>query len=389
MTDAQKATEQFLQGLVASDQETAIQVAAYLRGEQVVSACAGWADATTRRPVDERTLFNCWSAGKGSTSTVVHVLAEEGLIDYDAPVAQYWPGFGAHGKHAITIEHMLTHSAGIPQAPAGLRVRDLGDWAAMCARIAELTPLWPPGAATGYHAVTYGYVLGEVVRRVTGRPISAVLRERVTGPLGIVDDLHFGVPSSDLDRVARLEDGNWSSALARRPDDSLFFAAAPRAVQAGAELGNRAEYLTVDVPCAGTMSARALARMYAALVTEVDGRRLICAQRTATIASVRTCATDRVLGVPVAKGLGYFMRLPEMAESGTAFGCKGSGGSIGFADPATGFSFAFTHSRLTVPPADVAADVADHVRAALGLSAGQPPTADPRRQRRASWPAAT
>ena len=217
MTDAQKATEQYLQGLVASGQETAVQVAAYLRGEQVVSACAGWADATTRRPVDERTLFNCWSAGKGSTSTVVHVLTEDGLIDYDAPIAQYWPGFGAHGKHGITIEHMLTHSAGIPQAPAGLNVRDLGDWAAMCARIAELTPLWPPGAATGYHAVTYGYVLGEVVRRVTGRPISAVLRERVTGPLGIVRDLHFGVPSSDLDRVARLEDGNWSSALARRP----------------------------------------------------------------------------------------------------------------------------------------------------------------------------
>jgi len=192
-----------------------------------------------------------------------------------------------------------------------------------------------------------------------------VLKDEVAGPLGVAADLFFGVPASELGRVARLEDGGWTDILAARPDDSPFFQAAPRALQATAELGNRPDYLATDVPCAGTMTARAVARMYAALVGEVDGVRLIGAERTARVAEVVTAGVDRVLGAPVPQGLGYFVGLPGMGEG---FGCKGSGGSIAFADPVRRFSFALTHNRLTAPPADNAALIADRVREALGLA---------------------
>lgn len=230
-----------------------------------------------------------------------------------------------------------------------------------------LRPLWEPGTATGYHALTFGYIIGEVVRRVTGHPIAHVLGEQVGAPLGIAGSLFFGVPADQLDRTARLEEGNWTALTANRPDDSPFFQAAPRAIQPSAELGNRPDYLTTDLPCAGTMSAPALARMYAALIGEVDGVRLISPERTARIATVITADTDRTLGAPIPKGLGYFLGLPEMGPHPSAFGCKGSGGSIAFADPAHGFTFALTHNRLTAPPADTAAQLTAQLRAALDI----------------------
>jgi len=368
MADAQVITQQLIDRMSASGQEAGLQVAAYLHGQLVVSACAGLADPVAGRPVEEWTLFNSWSTGKGSASTVVHVLAEGGLLDYDTPVADYWPQFRAHGKETVTLAHVLTHSAGVPQAPAGTTLADLADWEGTCARIADLEPLWEPGTATGYHALTFGYIIGEVVRRVTGSLISQVLREEVTGPLGIADEVFFGVPVTELGRVARLEDGNWSSVLASRPDDSLFFKAAPHSIQASAELGNRPDYLVIEFPCAGTMTAHGLARMYAALIGEVDGLRLISPDRTTQISTVITTETDRVLGAPIPKGLGYFLRFPEMGGYAGTFGCKGSGGSIAFADPAHGLAFALTHNRLTAPPADVATQVADQVRNTLGIS---------------------
>ncbi len=361
--DAQARTRQLIEDLVGTGRETGLQVAAYLDGEEVVNVSAGLADPATGRPVEETTLFNGWSTGKGSASTVVHVLAERGLLDYRVPIAEYWPDFGAYGKETITLAHVLTHSAGVPQAPPGITPDDLSDWDATCARIAELRPLWEPGTATGYHALTFGFILGEVVRRVTGRPIAQVLREEVTAPLGIARDLFFGVPAAELTRVARLENGNWTPATTARPPGSLFFQAAPWPVQATAELGNSPAYLVLDVPSAGTMTARALARMYAALIGEVDGVRLISGERVAEVSRVVTADPDRVLGPPIPKCLGYFLGLPEMPDG--AFGCKGSGGGVAFADPASRMSFAFTHNRLAAPPADDAARIAAFVRTAL------------------------
>ncbi|WP_046563280.1 serine hydrolase domain-containing protein [Micromonospora sp. HK10] len=366
--DAQAGARELVDRLVETGQETGVQVAAYLRGELVVDAWAGLADPAGGRRVDPHTLFHSWSTAKGWLSTTVHVLAEQGLLDYDTPVAEYWPRFAVRGKGRITLRHVLTHTAGIPQAPVGITAADLADWDGMCARIADLAPLWEPGSTSAYHALTFGYLLGEVVRRATGRSAADVLREEVARPLGIADDLFFGVPAVQHHRLARLEDGNWATAMARRPPGSLFAAAAPAAVQPRAELGNHIDYLVADVPTAGTMTARAAARMYAALIGDVDGVRLISPRRAAHLATVATAQTDPVLGVPVPKGLGYFLGLPEMGGHARAFGAKGSGGSIAFADPEHGFAFAFAHNRMTAPPADLAGQVATRIRDALGIT---------------------
>jgi CubicO group peptidase (beta-lactamase class C family) len=363
--DTQGLVQSLLEDLVDRGQETGLQVAVYLRGELVVDASAGVAAPGTGRRVDRRTLFNSWSTGKSMTSTVIHVLAERGLVDYHTPVAEYWPQFAAEGKHGVTVAHVLTHCAGVPQAPPRITPADLSDWDGMCARIATLPLLWEPGTATGYHALTFGYILGEVVRRVTGRRIADVLRDDVAAPLGIADELFFGVPAEHHDRIARTQDGNWTAALASRPADSLFFQAAPRSVQPSAALGNSPDYLRADVPCAGTMTAHAAARMYAALIGDVDGIRLVNADRLAAMTTITTTAPDRVLGVPVAKCLGYFSRLPEFGDHPGAFGCKGSGGSVALADPSNELAIAFTHNRMAVPPQDLAASITDYVRNVL------------------------
>ncbi|TDB96329.1 serine hydrolase domain-containing protein [Actinomadura sp. 7K534] len=361
--DAQAGTQELAERFVASGQEVGLQVAAYLNGEPVVNVCVGKADATTGRPVDERTLF---PSGPGPISTVVHVLAERGLLDYGTPVAAYWPEFGAHGKTDVTLAHVLTHSAGVPQTPAGITLDDLADWDGLCARIADLRPLWRAGATSGHHGLTYGFILGEVARRVTGRPVSAVLRDEVAAPLGVPDDLFFGVPAGHLYRVARLEDGDRSDSLLDFPDGSLYHEVVPPWMQVGAALTNRPESQVLDLPSGGAATADALARMYAALIGEVDGIRLIGPIRTGRLSAVVTMKEDRVTGLPSPRGLGYFVGTVDMGD-GSAFGWPSGTGGLAFADPRRGFSFAYLPSLLTAGLADRAYQFADGIRLALGL----------------------
>lgn len=360
--DAHSRARELAQRLVASGQEVGVQIAAYLHGELVVDVSEGKADVTTGRPVDERTLFPC---GAGSVSTVVHVLAERGLLDYGDPVAAYWPEFGAHGKHDVTLAHVLTHSAGVPQAPPGITLDDFADWDGMCARIADLRPLWRAGTATGHHLLTFGFILGEVVRRVTGRPVSAVLRDEVAAPLGVPDDLCFDVPADDLAQTARLEDGDRSDPLGHYPDGSLYHEVHPPWMQVGAALGNRREWRTTARPSSGWGTAHALARMCAALIGEVDGVRLIGPVRTGRLSMVLP-REDRVLGGPARMGLGYIVGTVDMG-SVSAFGWWPSGGGLAFADPGRGFSFAYLPNLLTSGVLGAAYQAADEVRLALGL----------------------
>ncbi|MEU6999325.1 serine hydrolase domain-containing protein [Nonomuraea sp. NPDC046570] len=370
MSDVRTRVRETIDQLVESGRETGVQVAAYLDGELIVDAWAGVADPASGRPVDGDTLFHGFSTGKGVTATVAHVLAERGLIDYDTPIAHYWPEFGAHGKERATVRHALTHSAGVPQLPADITAADLCDWDGMCALIAAQEPLWEPGTATGYHAWTFGWIVGEVVRRATGRTVSQVLREDVAAPIGVADSLFFGITEEAAPRVATLVEGNWRAMLSGIPAAWPFFRAMPnREVWTVAELGNRPDYLRADAPAGATMSARALARVYAALIGEVDGVRLISAERLAQVSAVATDADDLMFGAPSAKGLGYFLGVRQMGGRRTAFGMHGGGGSIGFADPEHGLAFALTHNRLVGGHADIAAQtVADEVRSALGIA---------------------
>jgi CubicO group peptidase (beta-lactamase class C family) len=346
-TQVQEAIDQ----LVESGAERGVQVAVYRRGEQVVDAVAGVADPATGRPVTSDTVFYNFSIGKAAASTVAHILAERGLFGYDTPVAELWPEFGAHGKQAVTVRHVLNHSAGVPGIPLDTTPEDLCDWDKMCAAIADAELWWEPGTKVGYHAYTFGYLVGEIVRRTSGKPISRVLREEVAGPLGVADELYFGMPASEHHRLARLEDAPGAEEMdAAMPPDLPMFKAGPLSLFPTAQLGNRTDILEADIPAGGKTSARATARMYAALLEEVDGVRLLSPQRLREATAVSTSGIDEVFGMPTTWALGYAIGLPGSTpqDTPTAFGVGGAGGSFAYGDTATGIAFALTKNLLTL-----------------------------------------
>jgi CubicO group peptidase (beta-lactamase class C family) len=368
MNDIQQRVQGAVDHLVESRAERGLQVAVYRHGEPVVDVVAGVADPTTGRPVRPDTPFYCYSVGKGVTATVAHVLVERGFFGYDTKIVELWPEFGAHGKEDATVRHALTHTVGVPGIPADTTPEDLCDWDKMCEVIADAEPWWEPGTRVAYHAYPFGYIIGEIVRRATGKPISHVLREEVAGPLGIADELFFGVPESELGRLAPLEDAEGSAQmLASMPDDSPFFKLGPRAVAPTAEFGNRTDILMADIPAGGKMSARAVARMYAALLGEVDGVRLISPDRLREVSAVAFSGVDQIMGFPSTWALGYAIGRPgtEPQETPTAFGMGGAGGSFAYAETATGIAFALTKNRLT-PDFDAAERIAGIVTEVVG-----------------------
>ncbi|SEG98176.1 CubicO group peptidase, beta-lactamase class C family [Nonomuraea solani] len=350
MSDLQKQVQEAADRLVESGEERGLQVAAYREGVQIVDVVAGVADPGTGRPVTSDTPFYNFSIGKGATATVAHLLAERGLFGYDTPVAELWPEFARHGKQGVTVRHVLSHTAGVPGVPLDTTPEDVCDWGKMVAALEDAELWWEPGTKVGYHAYTFGFLVGEIVRRVTGKPISQVLLEEVTTPLGVADELYFGMPEKEHARLARLEDAPADmSAFGEMPADLPMFRAAPMTLMPNAELGNRPDYLSADIPAGGKTSARAIARMYAALLGEVDGTRLISAERLREVTAVASSGMDEVFGMPSTWGLGFGIGDPASSTepSPTTFGMAGAGGSSAWADTATGTTFALTKNRLT------------------------------------------
>ncbi|MBA9002594.1 serine hydrolase domain-containing protein [Thermomonospora cellulosilytica] len=337
-----------IDGLVESGAERGMQVAVYRGGELVVDAVAGVADPRSGRKIAPDTPIYCYSVGKTMTSAIVLMLIERGAFGHDTPVAELWPEFGAHGKGGVTVRHVLTHTAGVPAMPADATPDALGDWDGICAAIADSTLWWEPGTRLGYHAYTFGYILGEVVRRVTGKPISQVLREEVAGPLGIADEMYFGMPEPELGRVAVLEEPEEATkGFEQIPEDAPMFSTAPKAIFPTAAFGNLPQVLRADIPAGGKMTARAVARLYAALLGNVDGVRLISPERLTEITAVAVEGTDQIMGNEAAFGLGFPLGHPVTGEQ-TVFGWAGVGGTYAWADTATGLTAAVTKNRLSM-----------------------------------------
>src|ERR1700736_5452635 len=222
-TDVQRRVQEAIDRLVESGSERGLQVAVYHHGEPVVNAVAGMADPSTQRAVTPDTPFYCFSVVKGAAATVAHMLAERGLFGYDTPVVEIWPEFGARGKQAVTVRQVLNHSAGVPGIPPQTTLEDLCDWDKMCAAIAD-EQLWgEPATKAGYHAYTFGYIVGEIVRRTTGKPISQILREEISGPLGVADEIYFGMTPSEHHRLAKLEDAPTTGTMPEMPPDLPMF----------------------------------------------------------------------------------------------------------------------------------------------------------------------
>jgi CubicO group peptidase (beta-lactamase class C family) len=371
---ANAKVQSVLDDLVERRAEVGAQVAAYVDGDLVVDACAGLADEATKKPVDGQTLFTSFSTTKGVTTTCIHMLAERSLLDYDTPIAEYWPEFAANGKARATIRDALTHRIGVPQMPANATAEMMCDWEAMCRGIADLTPLWEPGTKTGYHALTFGWIVGEIVRRVDGRPIAEFVQEEISAPLGI-NGLFLGIPEEAEKRVATLKDAPVAPGTIPRPENPMMRLAVPPAVLTNGTVFNRADVRRASIPAAGgIMNARSIARLYAALACggSLDEITLISPVRLAIATELQTADPDEVIPLPFRKALGYFLGGPASPMfHPTAFGHPGAGGSIGFAYPERRFSFGYTKNLLQAGPLSPteapAFAVAQAVRPALGI----------------------
>ncbi|TMD26837.1 MAG: beta-lactamase family protein [Chloroflexi bacterium] len=336
--------------MVESGRERGLQVAVYHRGQQIVDAVAGVADPATRRPYTSETPVYCYSVVKAAASTLVHMLVERGRFGYDTPVAELWPEFAAHGKDRVKVRHVLNHTAGVPGIPLTTTIEDLCDWDKMCTAIADAELWWEPGTKIGYHAYTFGYITGEIIRRVTGRPISEVLLEEISGPLGIEKELYFGMPRSEHARLAVQEDAPMPPGfqMPEMPPDLPMFKAAPMSLMPNAAFGNRPDTLAADIPAGGKASARAIARMYAAMLGTVGGVRILPESRLRAATAEPFSGVDEVFGMPTTWAGGYSVGVVglEPKDPPTAFGVGGVGGSFAGFDTATGITFGIMKNRL-------------------------------------------
>jgi CubicO group peptidase (beta-lactamase class C family) len=334
--------------LVGTGAETGVQVAVYRDGALIVDAVAGTADTTTRRPVTSGTPIFSFSTGKNVTATLAHLLVARGFLDYDSPVTELWPEFGVHGKATATLRHVLTHTVGLPAMPDEITPSELPDWSRVCAALAAAEPRWRPGAATGYHSYTFGYLVGELARRATGRTIGELLREWITAPLGIEGQLYFAAPSEALPRMARLEQQARQRPADPDDDDAIL---APWEREPSADFGNNGHILRADIPSVGIATAHGLAAMFNAVL---QGK-LVDSARLTELSALAFEGTDQVFGNPARLALGFPIgRIGAPAEENSvAFGWAGGGGSYAYADPARGIAFALTKTRL-VPTFDTA-----------------------------------
>jgi len=340
-------------------------VAFTLHGEPVVDLWGGFLDLEHTQPWARDTLVNLYSTTKGMTAICAHQLIERGQLDVDAPVAEYWPEFAAAGKASIPVRQLLCHQAGLPAIRKPLETSVLYDWEALTAALAEQEPWWEPGTRHGYHALTFGHLVGEVIRRVSGQSVGQFFRENVAQPLDA--DFHIGLPDKDHARTStlhgRLIGGDPKASGSEIPEPLKAFMrdmADPTTMTGGAfnnprippDAVNSAEWRRAEIPAAnGHGTARSLARIYGALACggEVDGVRILDGKSIDRAIEVQADGPDAVLGgMPMRFGLGFMLRSPIMPLSPNprAFGHPGAGGSIGMADPDAGVGFGYTPNKM-------------------------------------------
>jgi CubicO group peptidase (beta-lactamase class C family) len=367
MADPQTTIQSMLDELVASGEETGLQVAVYHHGNLVIDAVAGVADKSTGTPVTPDTLFTVYSVSKGVAATALHILAEQVKIGYDDPIAKHWPEFAQNGKEGALVRHALSHRTGIPHLPPGADLDTVADWSGMCDRVAANTPLWAPGETLCYHALTYGWIVGGVAERADGRPFPRLVDEEIVQPLNL-NGLYFGVPDSELDRVATLEES--PEILVREP--GAIPDIAPEGSLSDAQM-NRPEIRQSCLPGYGCCTtARSLAKLYASLIGDgVDGSRLLPPDRVRQASTLEADGLDASSGFPLRFALGYGLGGPDSAigSRSSAFGHGGYGGAHGYADPEYGLAVGLTKNRLVVNEPEIGATwhILTAIRASLGI----------------------
>ncbi|MEU5890320.1 serine hydrolase domain-containing protein [Streptomyces sp. NPDC047461] len=336
--------------------ELGAAVAVTVGGRTVVDLWGGWADAARTRAWERDTLVNVWSTSKGPVALCAHILADRGLLDFDAPVAAYWPEFAAAGKEKVLVRHLLSHRAGLsgPREPHSLE--QLYDWELTTRRLAGTEPWWEPGSRSGYHALTYGFLVGEVVRRVSGLLPGAFLEREVTGPLGI--DFTVGLPEKEYGRAAELVH---PPAASSSEQAAIFSQLAPLALAAlanppaGAAEANTPEWRAAEIPAAnGHGTARAVSQLYGVFAGRgtYDGHRILSPEAAERVREGQGSCRDLVLGAGFESeteiGLGLWLSGANASygPNPRAFGHDGFGGSCGLADPEAEVSLGYVMNRM-------------------------------------------
>ncbi|HEY3330611.1 MAG TPA: serine hydrolase domain-containing protein [Capsulimonadaceae bacterium] len=348
-TRLQGDLERILGQLVDDGYELGVQAAVYLRGELVADVCVGTVSSHSSLSVQPDTVFPVCSTGKGILATLAHILAERGVIDYIAPVADYWPEFGVNGKAAITVAQAMSHQAGIPTPPVFVSLDEACDFDAACARVAQLTPEWTPGSTMQYHSRSWGWIVGGLIRHATGTPIGQLLRDEITGPLGTAGEMFFGITEEADKRYSAFEPQPTQRAQITTAPSS-HEPPPPTAIDALKlplnDFVNLPQVRRCCMPAVnGIMSARAIAKHYAALIGEVDGVRLVSSERLAlaTTRVTREGTTPECFGHGF--GLGYCLKGPA-GDMGAFFGHGGAGGSEGMANRRLGMALGMVKNRM-------------------------------------------
>lgn len=342
-------------------------VSVHLDGIPVVDLWGGIADPATGRPWQADTLGLVYSVTKGATAVVVNRLVDGGLLELDRPVATYWPEFGTAGKDRVTVAQLLSHQAGLPVPVVPLSRAELLAGGPAVAALAAQEPLWEPGSRHGYHALTYGWLTGELIRRVTGRSPGSVFAEDVAQPLGL--DFHIGLPRDRVAEVAPLIDGVPDPTeldtitdptardlvlriVAAMSDPTSLFARALSTNGAlptpDATTWNDPDVYAMEQPAAnGITDARSLARMYAACVGEVDGTRILSEQAVERARTEQVRGPDEVTIGESRFGIGFQLSTPGAPLLGEgSFGHAGAGGALGFGDVTSRVGFGYVQNQL-------------------------------------------
>ncbi len=329
--------------------EVGAAVCVYVDGRPVVDLWGGAADATSGRAWSSDSVVLVYSATKGVTSVCANLLIERGLLDPAATVARYWPEFAAAGKEAITVAQFMSHQAGLPLVEGDFTLAEALAWEPIVQALAAQEPIWPPGTRHGYHMRTFGWLVGELVRRVDGRTVGTFWRDEIAEPLGL--DFWIGLPEAIESRVARLVPPKDDlGALLKQFPDLLLARVFPNPGDLFNydEMWNSRELHAAELPSSnGIGDARSLARMYASCIGEIDGVRTLSDPTVAAATVEQACGKDKVLGTQSCFGLGFMLGNSfGAANPASAFGHAGAGGSLAFADPAARLGFGYVMNDL-------------------------------------------
>ena len=333
-------------------------VAIVIDGKPVVDLWGGHADKAKTRPWQRDTLVNVYSTTKGLTATCAHRLIDQGKLDPDEAVSRYWPEFAQNGKKDMPVRYLLSHRAGLPAVMKVLSEEALFDWDTMASALAEQDPWWQPGTKHGYHALTIGWLVGEVIKRITGKGLGRYFREEIAEPLGL--DAHIGLDAKHDSRVSDLlpspppgpNEPNLFVEAMKEPEGATAKAFLNPPVLTKPNLVNTRPWRAAELGAAnGHTNARSLARMYGALARggEVDGYRIVRPEALERFYAEQSFGPDQVLmQMPTRFSLGFMLSQPGamFGPNRKSFGHPGAGGSLGFADPIARIGFGYTMNQM-------------------------------------------